>query len=104
MLLGLPQTLKLHGQLALPHFILGERLQVGREAELVADPDEPLCRVVLVPLDCVAVIYRELVVEIVIPLSVRNERSNHMVTGRVLVVKWRLPKPVRKGVDAEGRL
>lgn len=100
-LLGLPQALELHGQLALLHLVVGERPQVGRETELVADPYEPLGRIVLIPLDSIAVVHRELVVEVVVPLAVCDERGDHMVARGVLVVKRRLPEPVCKGVDTE---
>lgn len=103
-LLGLPQTLQLHGELALLHLIVGERLQVGRESDLVADPDEPLGRIVLVPLDSVSVVHGELVVEVVVSFAVCDERGDHMVTRSVLVVERRLPEPVCKGVHTERRL
>ena len=101
MLLGLPQTLELHGQLALLHLILGERLQVGRETELEADPNKPLRRVVLVPFDRIAVVHRELVMEVVVSFAIRDECGDHVVTRGVLVVKRCLPEPVGEGVDAE---
>jgi len=38
------------------NLILLELLQVIGEAELLADPDDPLCRVILMPFDSIAVV------------------------------------------------
>ena len=96
------ETLQLHRKLALLDLVVGERLEVRREAELAAHPDEPLRRVVLVPLDRVAVVHRELVVEVVVTLADGDEGSDHVVTRGVLVVEWCLTKVVSEGVNAEG--
>lgn len=60
LLLLLPQALELHGQDTLFDFIGWEGLELPCESDLVHAPDEPLCRVVLVPLDGVAIVCREL--------------------------------------------
>ena len=74
------------------------------ETEPRANGDKPLGRVVLVPLDGIAVVHRELVVEIVVALADRAQRGDHMVARGVLVVERSIAQPVREGVDAEGRL
>ena len=77
---------------------------MASETELLHDPDEPLSRVILVPLDGVTVVHGELVVEVVVTLADGAERGDHVVARGVLVVEGGLTKPVGKGVDAEGRL
>ena len=46
-----------------------ELLQVVGQSQLLPNPDGPFGRVVLVPLDGIAVVRGELVVKVVIPLS-----------------------------------
>lgn len=77
---------------------------MAREAELLHHPDEPLRRVVLVPLDRVAVVARELVVEVVVPLADGAERGDQVVARRVLVIEGRFAEVVCEGVHAERRL
>ena len=77
---------------------------MGCQTELGCDPDEPLGRVVLVPLDRVAEVHRELVVEVVVALADRRERGDEVVARGVLVVERRLAEPVRERVDAERRV
>lgn len=103
-ILSLPQLLQLHCQLTLANFILREYLQVTSETELLHPPNEPLGRVILVPLDSVTVVHGELMVEIVVTFTNGNESGDHMVTRSVLVVEGSLAKPVSKRVDTEGRL
>lgn len=95
------ELLELHRELALLDLVARERLELAREPELEADPDEPLRRVVLVPLDRIAVIHRELVVEVVVALADGHERGDEVVLRRVLVVERRLAEPVRERVDTE---
>lgn len=89
---------------ALLDLILAESLEVGGEAELLPGPDAPLGRVVLVPLDSVAVVGRELVVEVVVTFAEGDQCSDDVVTRAVPVVKRLLAEPVGKRVDAEGGL
>lgn len=89
---------------ALLDLVGAELLQVVGEAELLPHPDGPLGRVVLVPLDGVAVVRGELVVEVVVALAERHEGRDHVVAGRVAVVEGLLAQPVRQRVDAERRL
>ena len=100
----LAETLELHRELALLDFVVGEDLEVAGETEFRADPDEPLRRVVLVPLDGVTVVHGELVVEVVVALANRAERSYDVVAGSVLIVERSLTEPVRERVHAEGGL
>ena len=89
---------------ALLDLIGTELLEVIGEAELLANPDEPLGRVVLVPLDGVTVVGRELVVEVVIALAESDECRDHVVAGAVAVIEWLIAEPVGKRVDAESGL
>lgn len=72
------------------------------QADLLAAPNEPLGGIILVPLDGITVIHRELMMEIMIPLADGNERSKEMVAWCMLVVEWRRSKPVSDGVDTKG--
>ena len=103
-LLLLAQTLELHRELALLDFVVGEDLEVAGETEFRADPDEPLRRVVLVPLDGVTVVHGELVVEVVVTFTDSDESSDHVVARSVLVIEGSLAEPVSERVDAESRL
>ena len=64
------------------------------EAHSLANPNEPLGRVILVPLDGISVVHWELMVEIVIPFTDGDESSYGMVARSMLVVKRSLPEPV----------
>jgi len=76
-------------------------LEMTGETQLLAHPDEPLGRVILIPLDCVAVIHRELVMEIVVALSDCHQSGDQMVARGVFVIKRCFSQPVRKRVDTE---
>jgi hypothetical protein len=89
---------------ALLDLILLELLEVVGQTELLPDPDGPLRGVVLMPLDGIAVIRWELVVEVVVALAEGDEGGDHVVPGGVAVVEGLVPEPVRQGVDAEGGL
>ena len=47
-------------------------LEVTGEPNLLARPDEPLSRVILVPSDRIPVVHRELVVEVVVTFTDRH--------------------------------
>jgi hypothetical protein len=81
-----------------------ELLEVGGETELAPQPDGPLGRVVLVPLDSVAVVGGELVMEVVVALTESDKSSDDVVPGAVAVVERLVAEPVGKGVDTEGSL
>src|SRR5262249_19244354 len=89
---------------ALLNLVLAELLQVVGQAELLPDPDAPLGRIVLVPLDGVAVIRRELVVEVVVTLAEGDQGGDDVVAGRVSVIEGLVSKPVGERVDAESGL
>ena len=61
-------------------------------------------RTILVPLDRVSVIHRELVVEVVVSLSDGDESRDEVILGSVLVVVGSLSNPVSERVDTEGGL
>ena len=102
--LSLLQPLELHRQLTLADFVIGEGLQVTSETELLHNPDEPLGRVILVPLDGVTVVHGELVVEVVVTFTDSDESSDHVVARSVLVIEGSLAEPVSERVNAESRL
>lgn len=89
---------------ALFDLVGAELLQVVGEAKLLPGPDGPLGRVVLPPLDGVAVVGWELVVEVVVALTHGDESSEHVVTRGIAVVERLIAEPVSQGVDAEGGL
>lgn len=89
---------------ALLDLVLAECLEVGGETELLPSPDAPLGRVILVPLDSVAVVGRKLVVEVMVTLAEGDQCSDDVITRAVAVVKGLLTEPVGKRVDAEGGL
>ncbi len=56
------------------------------------------------PLDGVAVIGGELMMEVVVAFSERDEGGNDVVTGRVAVIERLVAEPVSERVDAESGL
>ena len=81
-----------------------ELLQVIRKTKLLPDPDRPLGGVVLPPVQGVAVVGWEFVVEIVVALTKCHQCGEDMVTRRVAVIKRLVTEPMSKGVDTEGGL
>ena len=89
---------------ALFDFVGSELFEVISETELLGDPDGPLGWVILPPLDSIAVVGWELVMEVMISFSKSDEGSDNVVSWRVSVVKWLVAKPMGKRIDAEGGL
>jgi len=58
---SLGELLQLHGVDSLLDLVVGELFQVRSETEQLHRSDEPLSGVVLVPLDGVTVVHRELI-------------------------------------------
>ena len=81
--------------------IVGQRGHEQRDADLAQGEDEPLCRIVLVPDDGVAVVAGELVVEVVVAFAEGDEGGKDVVARRAAVVKRLLADPVRETVHAE---
>ena len=82
--------------------LIGSKLfEIVGETELLPHPYGPLGRIILVPLDSIAVVGGEFVVEVVITLTKCDKGSNNMVPGRVAVIKRLVTKPMSKRVDAE---
>ena len=77
---------------------------MASETELLHNPDKPLGRVILVPLDGVTVVHGELVVEVVVTFADSDESGDHVVARSVLVIEGSLAEPVSERVDAESRL
>lgn len=89
---------------ALLDLVGAELLEVVGEANPLPESDSPLGGIVLPPLNGVAVVGRELVVEVVVTLTESDEGSDEVVTRRVAVIEGLVTKPVGKGVDAESSL
>lgn len=81
-----------------------ELLEIVGEAELLPGPDRPLGGVVLPPLNGVAVVGGELVVEVVVTLTQGDQSGNDVVTRRVAIVEGLVTEPVGQGIYAEGGL
>jgi hypothetical protein len=94
----------LHRELTLANLVLGENLEVTSETNKLAERDEPLGRIILIPLNGITIIHRELVVEVVISFTDGHQSSNNMVTRGMLIIKGRLAEPVSKGVNTESGL
>lgn len=75
-----------------------------RKTELLANPDDPLGRVILVPFDGVTIVHGELMVEIMITLANSRKSRDDMVAWGVLIIKGCLSEPMSKRVDTKGGL
>ena len=90
------ELLEFHCQLTLAHFVIGESLEMRSETEPRHDSDEPFSRVVLVPLDGIAIVHGELVVEVVVTLADGNKSGEDVITRSMLVIERSLSEPVSK--------
>jgi len=84
--------------------VLLELLKIVCQAKLLPGPDSPFCRVILMPFDSVAVIRRELVVEVVVTFSEGNECSNDVITWGIAVIEGLITEPMCQGVNTESSL
>lgn len=100
--LCLVELLLLHVDLTLFDLVGGEGLEIGSETEKIANPDEPLCGVVLVKEDGIAVVLGELVVEVVVTFSKGDEGGDEVIARGVTVVKGGIAEVVSEAVDAKG--
>ena len=75
-----------------------------RQANPRHDGNEQFRGIVLVPLDRIPVVHRELMVEVVIAFADSDKCGDHMVAGSCLSSKKRLAEPVRERFYAESRL
>jgi hypothetical protein len=89
---------------ALLNLVGAELLQFVGKTKLLPEPDAPLGRVVLPPLNSVAVIRRELVVEVVVSLAKGDKSGDDVITGRVAIIERLVSEPVSKRVDTESSL
>jgi hypothetical protein len=89
---------------ALFDFVGLELFEIKSKAHLLPQPDGPFGGIILMPLDSIAVVGWELVVEVVVSLAESDQGSDDVIPRRVSVVKWLISKPVSKGIDAEGGL
>lgn len=74
------------------------------KSDRLGNPNEPFGRIVLIPLDGVTIIHRELMVEVVVTFANSGKSSDNVVAGSVLVIERTIPEPVRKRVHTESRL
>ena len=73
-------------------------LEVTGEPNLLARPNEPLSRVILVPSDRIPVVHRELVVEVVVTFAQSDESDQEMIArGRGVVIR-KVAECVSEGV------
>lgn len=77
---------------------------MARKSKLVANRDEPLGWVPLVPLHSVPIVHRELMVEVMISLPERHERCDEMVSWRVFIIECAFAQPMSQRVDRKDRL
>lgn len=89
---------------ALLNLVGTELLEVVGKAEPLPEGDGPLGGVILPPLNGISVVGGELVVEVVVSLTERDDGGDDVVTRGVAVVKRLVTQPVGKRVDAEGGL
>ncbi|KAH3665888.1 hypothetical protein OGAPHI_004077 [Ogataea philodendri] len=91
-------------QNSLVNGVLREFLEVEGQADLRHAVNDNLGWVVLVPLQSVSVVRRELVVEVVVAFSESNQSGQDVVSWGSSVVKWLLSNPVSKRVHTESSL
>lgn len=77
----------LHLDLALGHFVGGELLQIISETGKRKQLDEPLCGVVLIINNGIAIILREFVVEVVVSFTHGHKSSDPMVAWGVMIIE-----------------
>lgn len=102
LLLDSHDLLFLHLDFTLRNFVCGESLQVVCQSGEREQLDQPLGRIILVVNNSVAVVLRELVVEVVIAFTHGNKGSNPMVARGMMVIKGILTEVMGQAVDAEG--
>ena len=71
---------------------------------MLANPDNPFSRVILIPFDGITVIHGELMVEVVITFANSCKSSDDMVAWGVFIIERCLSEPMSKGVHAKGGL
>ena len=81
-----------------------ELFEIVGQADLLHRPDEPLCRVVLPPLNGVAEVAWEFMVEVVVAFAEGDDGRENVIARRVAVVEGLVAQPVGEAVDAEGGL
>eukprot|EP00906_Rhabdomonas_costata_P023741 RCo034155 len=97
------QRLLLHLPAGLADLIVVGADKVPGHAQLVQHRGGPLRGVVLVPLHSIAVVHRELVVEVVVALAQRQDRRDEGVVRAVRGGELLFPNGVRQAVDEERR-
>src|ERR1700753_1775183 len=98
------QFLQLHRQPALVDLSFGEDTEMARKSKVVANGDEPLGWVPLVPFHSIPIVHRKLMMEIMVSLPERHKRRKEMVPWRVLVIEGACAEPMGQRVDRESRL
>ena len=98
------ELLELHCELTFLDFVLREDLEVRSKADELHGCDEPLGGIILIPLDGIAIVHWELVMEVMVTLSKGDKRGENVITRSMLIVKGSFTEPVSERVDTEGRL
>lgn len=91
-------------QAAFLDFIGAELLEIIGKTELLPEPNRPFGGIILMPLNGIAVVGGEFVMEVVIALTKCDQRSDDMIPRRVAVIEWLVSEPVSQGIDAESGL
>ena len=98
------ELLEFHCELTFLDFVLREDLEVRSKADELHGCDEPLGGVILIPLDSIAIVHWELVMEVMVTLSEGDKRGENVIAGSMLIVEGSLSKPMSERVDTKGRL
>jgi len=77
---------------------------MASKPKLLCRPYKPFGRIVLIPLDSIAIVHWELVMKVVVPFTNCHESSSEVVSRSMFVIERRLSEPVSKRVDAKSRL
>lgn len=100
----LVEPLEFHCELTFFDFVLREDLEVRSKADKLHGCDKPLGGIILIPLDGIAIVHGELVMEVMVTLSEGDKRGENVIARSMLIVEGSLTKVVSERVDAEGRL
>lgn len=86
------------------NFVVGKDSEAAGTSDHVAERDEPFGGIILIPMECVSVVHRELMVEVMIALAHGEKSGNEVVAWGKNIVVGRRAKVMCDGVDAERAL
>mmetsp|Transcript_6305 Transcript_6305/g.19042 ORF Transcript_6305/g.19042 Transcript_6305/m.19042 type:complete len:280 (-) Transcript_6305:311-1150(-) len=90
--------------LRLANLVFRKSDELRRLSDQREELDDPLCRVIVIPENAVAIVVRKLVVIVVVSLAKGDQRGQNVVIGGVSRRVGLCPKSVCKRVHTEGRL